>query len=127
MYEKLINNLNKYNSDIVICGYYSEYKYFKKKVLSTDKRTIYENNEIRKCRDYNLKIQNGDYSCINEALKYTNQKYAELCFTDADLIIAKDVSQSTSIDNNIIQSTLGNLECINDLLIAKVIKEIIKK
>lgn len=90
-------------------------------------KLINEHNEIRKCRDYYSKIQNRDYSCINEALKYTNQKYAELCFTDADLIIAKGVSQSIPINNNIIQRALENLECINDLLIAKVIKEIIKK
>lgn len=90
-------------------------------------KLINDNNDIRKCRDYYNRIHNGDYSCINEALTYTNLKYTELCITDTDIVIATGSSQSTPVDNNIVQRALGNLECINDLLIAKIIKDIIKK
>ncbi len=91
-------------------------------------RNIIANHEdIKKCNEYQIRISNGDYQCVHEALAFTNKKYAELCVTDKDIIIANGVvSTSNSIDQNIVNRALKNLECIKNLLVAKIIKNNVK-
>lgn len=91
------------------------------------KDMIDNNDDIKKCKYYYSEISNGNYECINDALVFTNQKYNELCITDTNLVIEKKViSISNPVDKNIISRALGNISCINDLLVAKIIKELIK-
>ena len=92
------------------------------------KDIIDNNDDIKKCKYYYSEINKGNYNYINDALVFTNQKYNELCITDTDLVIEKKiVSISNPVDKNIVSRTLGNLSCINDLLVAKIIKELINK
>ena len=89
---------------------------------------IDNNDDIKKCKYYYSEINNGNYKYINDALVFTNQKYNELSKTDTDLVIEKKIiSISNPVDKNIVSRTLGNLSCINDLLVAKIIKELINK
>ncbi len=98
-----------------------------KEEIQKIKDMIDNNDDIKKCRYYYSEIYNGNYECINDALAFTNQKYNELCITDIDLVIEKKViSISNPVDKNIINRALGNLSCINDLIVAKIIKELIK-
>lgn len=90
------------------------------------KDLIDNNNDIRLCREYYTKIVNGDYSCVNDALVFTNKKYDELLLTDYDLVAIKGI---VNIGGTVAKApatrALDNLKCINDLLVAKVIREFI--
>ena len=94
--------------------------------LATDVINII--NDIKKCQMYIYKIKSGNYLNLNEVLQFTNEKYKEICITDAELILEnKIVSKLILIDNDIMNRVLDNLDCINRLLIAKLEKEIIRK
>lgn len=89
---------------------------------------INDDEDIKKCNSYLYRINKGDFSCIDEALKYTNEKYNELCFTDPDIILSSNTFKNEPINNMyIIQQTINNLNKLKELLEAKIKKEILKK
>ena len=89
---------------------------------------INDDEDIKKCNSYLYRINKGDFSCIDEALKYTNEKYNELCFTDPDIILCSNTFKNEPINNMyIIQQTINNLNKLKELLEAKIKKEILKK
>ena len=84
--------------------------------------------DLQKCNDYLLELQNGNYNHIKDAELFFNQKYTELCSTDPELVVAKNiVSQKYPIDNDYINRTINSLIVIRDLLLAKLAKELSNK
>src|SRR5574344_871460 len=100
----------------------------KEEEIKIIKELIDNDTDIKRCCDYYYKISNGDYVCVNDALKFTNDKYHELCLTDADIVLAnKIVSISNPPDSDLIKRVIANLNCIYDLLIARIIKQLFIK
>lgn len=84
--------------------------------------------DINKCDEYYYKINNGNHSCIYEALSFANDKYDELCITDPDIVSASQIiSGPGTINHDLVESTLSNLQNIRDLLLAKICKDLLSK
>lgn len=79
---------------------------------------------IQKCYSYYNEICNHNYEHLNDAMKFANEKYNELCITDLDIVVAEKVTRINVDDNqNNVQTILSSLECIYRLLCAKLYKD----
>lgn len=91
-------------------------------------KLIDNNNDIQQCQNYYNEIYNGNYQNLNEANKFAINKYDELCLTDIDIVAARNVTKNTvNSDRLLINETLGNLQEIYKLLVAKVYKIYLKE
>lgn len=88
------------------------------------KKLIDSDADIQKCYSYYNEICNHNYEHLNDAMKFANEKYNELCITDLDIVVAEKVTRINVDDNqNNVQTTLSSLKCIYRLLYAKLYKD----
>lgn len=89
---------------------------------------IQNNDDYKKCNEYIEKIQNGDYTVLQEANLFVFQKYDEFCRDDMDLVKALGIVKvsNIAINNNFQFSTLGGLDSIQRLIIGKFVKKMDK-
>lgn len=91
------------------------------------KKLIDDDDDIQKCCSYYNEIYNHNYEHLNDAMKFANEKYNELCITDPDVVVAEKVARINVGDNqNNVQTTLSSLECVYRLLCTKISKKIHK-
>lgn len=89
------------------------------------KELIDTDSDIKKCKEYYERIINRDYSCIDEAISFTNNKYDELFITDTDIVLVSNITKTPGkVNQDLVNTALGNLKCLNGLLVAKVCKEV---
>lgn len=88
------------------------------------KELIDDDADIQKCCLYYNEICNHNYERLNDAMKFANEKYDELCITDPDVVVAEKITRVNVGDNqNNVQITLSSLECVHRLLCAKLYKD----
>lgn len=84
--------------------------------------------DVKKCNDYYDKIIKGDYSCLEEAILFTINKYDELCITDTDIVLISNIRRiPEQINQDLVKKSLQNLQCIYILLVAKISKTVFVK
>jgi hypothetical protein len=82
-------------------------------------------DDYNKCDYYLNKLNNGDISCLEDAIAFSNKKYAEFCIKDSEVALMNTNPISTNLDN--ISQIIINLMALKKMIIEYSKKNISKE
>lgn len=82
-------------------------------------------DDYEKCDYYLINLKNGNVNCLNDAIDFSNKKYAEFCIKDSEIALLNTNPIPTNLDNvsQTIQNLIALKKMIDEIICKKVEKE----
>lgn len=78
-------------------------------------------DDYKKCDYYLNNLKNGNIACLDDAINFSNKKYAEFCIKDSEIALMNTNLIPTNLDN--ISQTIQNLNALKKMIDEIIIKK----